>query len=65
LRRREDKELKRFEEKLLELLNKREISFPADEDVARFYEKQMDPEEVKGVVERCLKTLRERGVIRD
>lgn len=50
-RRDEEEELERFERKLVELLDKGEIAFPEDE-------------EVKGFVERCLRTLRAKGVIK-
>lgn len=45
----EEEELARFEKKLIELLRKGEISFPKEEQ----------PE-----IERCLKTLRGKGVIK-
>jgi len=63
-RRDEEEELERFERKLVELLDKGEISFPEDEEVEKFFEAQTNQEKVKGVVERCLRTLRERGVIK-
>lgn len=64
LRRREKKELKRFEERLVGLLNRGGVSFPIDEGLERFFEAQEKKEEVQRVVERCLISLKEKGVIK-